>query len=109
MITSFFHSPPSRGCRLLLAMGLLMTLPAGPKLEAAGVVTHRSKNFILHTDDGPARAKQLLEQLERMLGIVSSTQWARSAVEPPGHLRFSKVGKFVFIVFATINSGNMYY
>ena len=57
-------------------MGLLMTLPGGPRLEAAGVVTHRSKNFILHTDDGPDRAKKLLEQLERMLGIVS-TYWRR--------------------------------
>ena len=57
-------------------MGLLMTLPGGPRLEAAGIVTHRSKNFILHTDDGPDRAKKLLEQLERMLGIVS-TYWRR--------------------------------
>ena len=76
MISSFLPSVPAGSCRFVLTLGLLVALLSGPRLEAAGVVTHRSKNFILHTDDDPDRAKQLLEKLERMLGIVS-TYWRR--------------------------------
>jgi hypothetical protein len=45
----------------------------------AGPADFRSQNFLMHTDLAAADAKQLLERLETMLGLISA-YWARDPV-----------------------------
>ncbi len=50
--------------------------PFNSHVASADVVTHRSKNFVVHTDLDPDTTKPLIDRLERMLSIVSS-YWRR--------------------------------
>ncbi|MFP6767153.1 MAG: hypothetical protein VB859_03215, partial [Planctomycetaceae bacterium] len=63
--------------RALLCVLVMLVLPAAMPVQANGEITsYRSRNFVVHTDDEPAKARALLKRLERMLGIIAA-YWKR--------------------------------
>ncbi len=63
--------------RALLCVLVMLVLPVAMPVQANGeIASYRSRNFLVHTDDEPAKARALLERLERMLGIIAA-YWKR--------------------------------
>ena len=52
-----------------------------PMAETKGPADYTSRNFVVHTDLSPDEAKDLLERLETMLGLIS-TYWGQPNKQP---------------------------